>query len=112
MYAVLGVDMSVDTIIGIPFIKELVLELTIIEPLLIAHHIRTTFPVIYKETVLTQIPVDKEKVHDVDKEEEAETTRDDPPRLSFKLEARLVSAPLSPLFQAVAQDSGNALSHP
>ena len=45
--------MSVDTIIGIPFIKELALELRLVTPTLIAHSIRTTFPVIYRETVLT-----------------------------------------------------------
>ena len=101
----LGVDMSVDTIIGIPFIKELNLELKLITPTLIAHSIRTTFPVIYRETVLTGgLKINNDAI-DIDAEESTKDICANPPRVSFKSDTRLISAPLASLFQAVAQNS-------
>ena len=51
----LGADMSVDTIMGIPFIHELSMELRLIpKRQFLAHGIKTSFPVMYKETVLTE----------------------------------------------------------
>ena len=98
MCVALGVDILADIIIEIPFIKELELDLRVLEPSLIAHHIRVIFPVIYRETALTHIHVDKEKVYDVDSEEGTDITCDDPPRVSFKSDTRLISAPLASLF--------------
>ena len=53
--------MSVDTIMGIPFIHELAMELRLIpKRQFLAHGIKTSFPGMYKETVLTHFesPVD------------------------------------------------------
>ena len=100
----LGADMSVDTIIGIPFIKELALELRLVTPTLIAHNIRTTFPVIYRETVLTGgLDISNDAI-DADDEESTMDVCANPLRVSFKSESRLISAPLASLFQAVAQN--------
>ena len=109
--------MSVDTIIGIPFIKELALELRFVTPTLIAHNIRTTFPVIYRETVLTADPKENEYATDeagtcVDTEESTVDACANPLRVSFKSDSRLISAPLASLFQAVAQDSGRETNIP
>ena len=50
----LCVDISVDIIIGIPFIHELSMELwLILTRKFLAHEMKTSFPVKYKETVLT-----------------------------------------------------------
>lgn len=55
---VLGADMSVDTIMGIPFIHELAMELRLVpQRQFLVHEIKTSFPVTYKETVLTQLEV-------------------------------------------------------
>jgi hypothetical protein len=75
----LGVDMSVDTIIGIPFIKELNLELKLVTPTLIAHSIRTTFPVIYRETVLTGCLKINNDAIDIDAEESTKDICANPP---------------------------------
>ena len=98
----LGADMYVDTIIGIPFIKELALELKLVTPILVAHNIRTTFPVIYRETVLTGGLEIKNDAVDVEAEESTTYVCANPPRVSFKSDTRLISAPLASLFQAVA----------
>ena len=51
----LGADISVDTIMGIPFIHELAMELRLTpKQQFLAHEIKTSFPVMYKETVLTE----------------------------------------------------------
>ena len=95
----LGIDMSVDTIIGIPFIHELALELRVQKPLLIAHKIRMNFSVVYRETVLTKIPLE------IVSDESTEEVCANPPRVAFKSDTRLISVPLASLFQAVAQES-------
>ena len=57
----LGADMSVDTIMGIPFIHELSMELRLRpKQQFLAHEIKTSFPVMYKETVLTQFDSSKD----------------------------------------------------
>ena len=50
--------MSVDSIIGIPLIKELQLELRFASDLFLSHVLKKQFPVIYTETKLTRPKLD------------------------------------------------------
>ena len=54
----LGQDMSVDSIIGIPLIKELKLELRFAPDLFLSHALKKHFSVIYTETKLTRPKLD------------------------------------------------------
>ena len=51
----LGCDMSVDTIIGLPFIKAMKLELRFNPETFLSHTLKKEFPVVYAETKLTEL---------------------------------------------------------
>ena len=55
----LGVDMSVDSIIGIPFLREIDLNLRIRLKEFVSHELKLTFPCTFRETRLTIPKIEK-----------------------------------------------------
>jgi len=90
--------MSVDTIIGTPFIKELAMEYCIMPPQFMAHNDQATFPVIYREKVLITVPTAIRPPGNCKNEEDGDKYLENSPRVSFKSNTQLVSTPLAPLF--------------
>ena len=86
--------MSVDTIIGLPFIKEMKLELRFSPEMFLSHTLKKEFPVVYVETTLT---LPDEKVVD-----ESETTKG----VSCKHDVKGMVEPLTLIIQGMA--SGTA----
>ena len=90
----LGRDMSVDIIIGLPFIKEMRLELRFSPEMFLSHTLKKEFLLVYIDTALT---LPDEKVID-----ESETTKG----VSFKHDVKSTVEPLTPIIQGMA--SGTA----
>ena len=84
-----------DKIIGLPFIKEIKLELRFSSGIFLSHTLNKEFPVVYTETTLTLLD---EKVID-----KSETTKG----VSFKHDVKGMVEPLTSIMQGMASSTAS-----